>query len=315
MRILVSGGAGYIGSACVKSLIEKGFDVIVIDNLSKGIRELIHEKAIFYEGDLIEEKFVDKVFSENEIDAVIHFASYKAAGESMEFPEKYSDNITGLISLLNSMAKYRVKKIIFSSSAAVYGEPESVPIDETHRTEPINYYGFTKLIGEEIIDWYSDLKGITGICLRYFNVAGDAGLKYLDPDAQNVFPILLELYRGKRDKFIVFGKDYDTEDGSCIRDYVDINDLVRAHILALDLNKSEKINLGTSNGVSVLELFNIFEEVSNSKFKLEVGDRREGDPAVLTASFEKAQKLLGWKPEKNIKDMVLSTLEICSKEE
>jgi UDP-glucose 4-epimerase len=315
MRILVNGGAGYIGSACVKSLIEKGFEVIVIDNLSKGIRELIDKKAKFYEGDLVDEAFVNKVFSENEIDAVIHFASYKAAGESMETPEKYSDNITGLISVLNSMAKYNVKKIIFSSSAAVYGEPEAVPVDENHRTEPINYYGFTKLIGEEIIDWYSDLKGMVGVCLRYFNVAGDAGLKYLDPDAQNVFPILLEVYTGKRDKFIIFGKDYGTKDGSCVRDYVDINDLVRAHILALDLSKSEKINLGTSNGVSVLELFNIFEEVSNSKFKLEFGERRGGDPAVLTASSEKAQKVLGWKPEKDIRDMISSTLEICSKEE
>lgn len=313
MKILVTGGAGYIGSAAVKALIEEGHEVVVIDNLSKGKKELVNDNAAFYQGDLLNKDFLNKIFSEHQINAVMHFASHKAAGESMEVPEKYSENITGTINLLNAMTKFNVKKIIFSSSAAVYGNPEYTPIDENHPTEPINYYGFTKLECEKVINWYSKLKGIVGVNLRYFNVAGDCGLGYVDPDAQNIFPIIMEMLTGKREKLVVFGNDYDTSDGTCIRDYIDISDLAKAHVLALNLNKSEIINLGTGNGISVLELVKTFEEISGKKINWEFGARREGDPAKLTASFEKAEKLIGWKAENDLNVMVKSLLEVLEK--
>jgi UDP-glucose 4-epimerase len=225
----------------------------------------------------------------------------------MKNPSKYQDNITGTVNLLDIMVEYGVKKIIFSSTAAVYGEPEYSPIDEKHRLEPINYYGFTKQKCEEIIDWYSRLKGIIGISLRYFNVAGDAGLNYVDPEAENIFPIIMEVYTGKRDKLVVFGNDYDTRDGTCIRDYIDVNDLVDAHILALDLKESAVINLGSEQGTSVKELIDGFE-AENGRLNWEYGQRRKGDPAKLTASAKKAFVLMKWKAKRDIKDMIKSTV-------
>ena len=308
MKILVTGGAGYIGSACVKKLVEDGCEVIVVDNLSKGKKELVDEKAVFYKGDLVDVIFLEKVFKDNKVDAVIHFAAYKAVGESMENPAKYADNIAGTINLLDLMVKYDVKKIIFSSSAAVYGEPEYSPIDEEHRLMPINYYGFTKQKCEEIIDWYSRLKGIVGISLRYFNVAGDAGLNYIDPEAENIFPIIMEVFTGVREKLVVFGKDYETRDGTCIRDYIDINDLVDAHILALDLGESTVINIGSEKGTSVKELVDGFEKEWGKKLNWEYGPRRSGDPAKLTASAKKAKELIDWKASRDINDMIKSTV-------
>ncbi len=309
MKILVTGGAGYIGSAAVKELFSLGHSVVVVDNLSKGLRELVGVEARFYEGDLVDYSFLQGVFLENRFDAVMHFASYKAAGESMTEVSKYSDNITGLINLLDCMVEFGVKKIVFSSSAAVYGNPEYVPIDEKHSLKPINYYGFTKLEGERILEWYSKLKGITFVALRYFNVAGDCGLKYIDPCAQNIFPIIMEVLAGKRSGLEIFGGDYDTPDGTCIRDYIDINDLIRGHVLALEVDKSAVINLGSSEGSSVLELVKAFEEVSGQKINYSIGKRREGDPAKLVASFDKAQKVLGWKPQNDLKEMVRSSLD------
>ncbi len=308
MKVLVTGGAGYIGSAVVRMLIEEGHEVTVIDNLSKGQQKLVDKKAVFIHCDLTDARLMERVFSVNPFDAVMHFSSYKAAGESMTNPVKYSDNIVGMINLLNCMVRSRIGKLIFSSSAAVYGEPVYTPIDEQHTLIPLNYYGFTKLACENIIDWYSRLRGITGICLRYFNVAGDCGLHYVDDDAQNVFPILMEVLKGRRDKFIVFGRDYDTPDGTCIRDYVDINDLARAHVLALQLGQSEKINLGTGIGISVMELLDMFSDVAGKRIGHEIGSRREGDPAKMTASFQKAKSLLGWEPKKDVKEMVKSTI-------
>lgn len=311
MNILVTGGAGYIGSAVVKVLIAKGDSiVVVVDNLSKGKKELVEAQAKFYQGDLTNAEFLNQVFSENKIDVVIHFASYKAAGESMSSPEKYSDNIVGLINLLNCMIKFNVLKIIFSSSAAVYGNPQYNPIDEKHPLAPINYYGFTKLECERIVEWYCALKNIVGVKLRYFNVAGDAGLNYVDPDAQNIFPIIKEVLNGEREELTIFGNDYDTPDGTCIRDYIDINDLADAHVLALQLKDSEIINLGTGKGASVLELIKTFEELSGKIIRYIVGQRREGDPAVLVASNEKAKRVLGWEPKVSIKEMVRSTLNV-----
>jgi len=311
--ILVTGGAGYIGSACVKALLKKGYSVVVVDNLSKGLKRLVDKKAKFYKADLVDNSALEKIFKANRFDAVIHIAAYKAVEESMENAVKYSDNITGTINILNQMVRHGVKKIIYSSSAAVYGEPKYNPIDEKHPTSPINYYGATKLESERIIEWYAKIHGISYAILRYFNVAGDAGLSYTDPEAKNVFPIIMEAIFGKRDKFMVFGKDYPTRDGTCIRDYVDINDLIRAHILALDVEENAIINLGTSNGVSVKELLDATFEVTGKKFVVEYGEKRKGDPPELFASNEKAKQILGWVPEKNVKDMIKSTYEAYRK--
>ena len=309
MKILVTGGAGYIGSAAVQALLSEGHSAVVVDNLSKGLRKLVGVEAKFYKGDLVDLVFLKKVFRENKIEAVMHFASYKAAGESMVKVAKYSNNIVGLVNLLNCMGEFKVRKMIFSSSAAVYGVPQEDPITEEHSLNPINYYGFTKLEGERILEWYSQLKGIKYVSLRYFNVAGDCGLKYIDPEAQNIFPVIMEVLSGKRSKLEIFGKDYDTPDGTCIRDYIDINDLVRAHIMALELDKSTVINLGSATGCSVLELVNVFEEVVGQSIKHSFVERREGDPAKLVASFEKAHQMLGWKPQNNLKMMIKSSLD------
>ena len=220
MNILVVGGAGYIGSAAVKALLEANHEVTVLDNLDKGIRSLVDPQAKFIEGSLLNEKPLNNLFSENRFEAVMHFASLKAAGESMTHPEKYSENITSMINLLNAMSAHKVKKIIFSSSAAVYGTPQSLPLTEESPLNPENYYGFTKLVAEQLLDWYEKLKGIQYISLRYFNVAGDAGLNYIDPEANNIFPIIGEVLQGKRPALKIFGKDYETRDGTPVRDDV-----------------------------------------------------------------------------------------------
>ena len=225
MKILVTGGAGYIGSVAVKTLIEKGHEVSVVDNLSKGKKELVSEKAKFFQKDLTDN--LDEVFNEP-YDAVIHFAAYKAVEESMNDAVKYSDNISGTINLLNYMVKNKVKKMIFSSTAAVYGDFDE-PLTEDCETNPVNFYGFSKLKCEEIIGWYNKIHGIEYTNLRYFNVAGDV-LGYVDPDAKNVFPIIMEVINGKRDRFCIFGDDYNTPDGTCLRDYIHIQDLVDAHV-------------------------------------------------------------------------------------
>lgn len=311
--ILVTGGAGYIGSAAVKELIAKGYDVVVVDNLSKGLRRLVDKKARFFKADLADETQLEKAFKTNKIRVVMHFAAYKAVEESMKKPEKYSDNITGTINLLNLMVKYKVKKIIYSSSAAVYGEPNYNPIDEKHPTEPVNYYGFTKLVSEKIIEWYSKLHGISYVSLRYFNVAGDAGLGYVDPDAKNILPIIMEVVFGKREKLVIMGKDYPTRDGTCIRDYIHLSDLIRAHILALKLRDNAVINLGSANGVSVKELVEASIKVTGKRFKFEYGPRRMGDPAELWASNKRAKELLGWVPEKSVEEMISSAYEAYKK--
>ena len=307
--ILVTGGAGYIGSVAVKTLLGKGYEVIVVDNLSKGIRRLVDKKAKFYEVDLVDKHELDKVFSENKVDAVMHFAAYKAVGEGERNAVKYSDNVTGTINLLNLMVQYHIKKLIYSSTAAVYGMAEESPVTENSLTVPINNYGVTKLACEMLIEGYSKAHGINYVSLRYFNVAGDGGLNYLDPAPENVLPILMEVLIGERDKFTIFGNDYDTRDGTCIRDYIDVNDLVDAHVLALDVKGNEVINLGTSTGVTVKELVDIVIEVTGMKFDYEYGARREGDCAELVASNEKARKILDWKPKRSIKDMIKSTYE------
>jgi UDP-glucose 4-epimerase len=308
MKLLVTGGAGYIGSAFVKEAV-KNHEVVVIDNLSKGKKELVDKRAKFFKIDLIEKEKLDELFKKEKFECVVHFAAYKAAGESMKDPVKYSDNITSMINLLNAMAKENVKKIIFSSTAAVYGPSEESVSDEESKTNPLNYYGFTKLKCEELIKWYSKINGIAYIIFRYFNVAGDAGLKYQDPQAENVFPIIMDVLMGKRQKFVIFGEDYDTPDGTCIRDYIDVNDLVDAHILALNADYNGIVNLGTGKGCSVKELVGEFIKITGRELKYEIGPRRPGDTASLVASNKKALEVLGWSPKRSIGEMIRTTYE------
>lgn len=315
MNILVTGGAGYIGSALSKRLLNLNHNVIIIDNCSEEKQNYIDHRAKTYKINLNNKHLLKKVFEENEIDVVMHLASYKDALESMTEVSKYSKNIITLINLLDCMVECNVKKIIFSSSAAVYGNPNYTPIDEKHSTNPTNYYGFTKLKCEEIINWYSKLKGIIGINLRYFNVGGDAGLNYIDKNATNVFSILMETIEGKRNHFNVYGNDYNTRDGTCIRDYIDVNDLIEAHILALKLNHPETINLGTEKGITTLELIKNLEEVSGKNINYIFQERREGDIEISTASYQKAKSLIGWEPKKSLKEMLESLLQVTKREE
>jgi UDP-glucose 4-epimerase len=310
MRILVTGGAGYIGSAAVKELIAKNHSVVVVDNLSKKSRKFVDKLAKFCRLDLTNRKKLEDVFAKNPFDAVMHFAAYKAVEESMENAAKYSDNITGTINLLDMMVKYNVKKIIYSSSAAVYGSPnipDLVKVDEKIPENPINYYGYTKLQCEKLIEWYAKIHKLNYVSLRYFNVVGDAGLRFIDHDAKNIFPILMEVLTKKREKLVIFGKDYPTADGTCVRDYVHISDLVDAHILALDAEGNYVINLGSSNGVSVKELVDATEQVTGMKLIHEYGERRKGDPAMLVASNAKARDILHWTPRRTIKEMIESS--------
>jgi UDP-glucose 4-epimerase len=313
MRIFVTGGAGYIGSIAVKKLIELEHDVIVADNLSKGVLEFVNKKAKFYKRDLIDKKELEKIFLENKIDAVMHFAGYKSVEESMTHPEKYSDNIVGTINLLELMTKYKVEKIIYSSSAAVYKESESGIVTEESMIEPANYYGFTKVVCENLIKWYSKAYNIKHVILRYFNVAGDGGLNYIDKNAQNVIPLIMEVITGKREKFLAYGNDYNTPDGTGVRDYIDINDLIAAHIRALKLEKSHTINLGTNKGISVKNLIDITEKVTGKKLNYEYVKRRKGDTGKLVTSNEKAKKLLSWQPQKSIEEMIKSTYDAYCK--
>lgn len=321
-NILVTGGAGYIGSVAVKDLVEQGHWVVVVDNLSRGnsLLDYIQSVAKFYKVDIAKEKDrLQEVFAKHNFDAVIHFAAYKSVEESMENPEKYKDNVIGTENLLDLISKYNVKKIIFSSSAAVYKPPLIIsqsPIFPTKEDDSLgssNIYGETKLQCEEKIQKFCLKYGITYINLRYFNVAGDGGLNYVDPRPENVFSIIMETLIGKRNEFVIFGKDYPTKDGTCIRDYIHVNDLVRAHILALDIKESTTINLGTSKGYSVLELVNLVEKVMGEKLNYRFGQRREGDPVALVASYEKAKKILDWQPEKGIREMISSAFKVYNK--
>ncbi|MBD3209430.1 UDP-glucose 4-epimerase GalE [Candidatus Woesearchaeota archaeon] len=293
-RILVTGGAGYIGSACVNTLCDKGYEVVVVDNLRTGKRSLVDERADFFALDLAHDD-LSPLF-EQPVDAVIHFAAYKAVEESMEDAVKYSDNITGSLNLLNAMVGRGVKKIVFSSTSAVYGNPDYTPIDERHPLRPESYYGQTKLLFESVLQWYKRVHGVAYVALRYFNVVGDM-VGYLDPAPKNVVPLIFEAATGKKDLFTIFGDDYDTSDGTCIRDYIDIDDLVRAHVIALDYDGCASLNIGTEHGTSVKELFALAEEVVGKKIPMTVSGRRKGDPVKVVASYRKAKELLGWEPE------------------
>ena len=301
-KILVVGGAGYIGSHVVKALRDAGKFPVVFDNLSSGLRENLLPRVPFILGDILKPEQLKSAMAG--VGSIIHLAALKAAGESMLEPEKYAENnLSGTVNILNAATAANVKNFVFSSSAAVYGEPQYLPMDEAHPTEPINFYGYTKLGIENLLSWFSKLRGLSFCSLRYFNAAGydvDGELNGLEQEPNNLLPIVLETIVGKREKVEVFGTDYDTRDGSCIRDYVHVTDLADAHLCALDYLNDEKkdlvVNLGTSKGLSVLEILEMAREVCSTEFEYTIGPRRTGDPAAVLAKAELAAKLLGWRP-------------------
>ncbi|MBW8349459.1 UDP-glucose 4-epimerase GalE [Bacillus sp. IITD106] len=305
MAILVCGGAGYIGSHAVAELLARGEDVVVIDNLQKGHSAALLDGAVFYDGDLRDEPFLDLVFTENKIDSIMHFAADSLVGESVQKPLQYYDNnVGGAISLVKAMNKYNVKNIVFSSTAAVYGEPEEMPIQESAVTAPTNPYGETKLAIEKMLKWCEQAYGIHYVVLRYFNVAGTHSNGIIGEDhtpETHLIPIILEAALGKRDEIAIFGDDYDTPDGTCIRDYIHVMDLVEAHILAIEklrkTGESGTYNLGNGNGFSVKEVIDTARKVTGKEIPEKVAPRRAGDPAKLVASSEKAKKELGWNPK------------------
>ena len=313
MKILVTGGAGYIGSHVVLDLLEADHDVIILDDLSLGVELNIHSDAQFIFGSTLDNEAL-KVCFRDQVDAVIHLAAFKAAGESMTDPEKYSkNNISGTINLLNAMTDHGVHTFVFSSSAAVYGYPEYLPIDEDHPTDPINYYGFTKLVIESFLEWYGKLRGLKYVTLRYFNAAGydpKGRILGLEQNPDNLLPIVMEVASGERDKMEVFGDDYDTPDGTGVRDYIHVSDLASAHVKALDYLQSGDsimVNLATGEGYSVLDVIEKAREITGHPIPYEITARREGDPAKLIATSESAGELLDWEPKLSDLESLLKT--------
>ena len=323
MSILVTGGAGYIGSHCCIALMESGYDVVIFDNYSTGHEETADALAGLdlkgkiiakVNGDLLNIADLDRTFDEYEIEAVIHFAAFSQVAESMKDPAKYyRNNICGTMNLLDSMRSHNVDKIVFSSTAATYGEPEYTPIDEKHPQRPINPYGYTKLAIERMMDDYDSAYGIRSVRLRYFNVAGaDSGCRageWHDPETHLIPNVLKSAFGGGKE-FTMFGNDYPTRDGTCIRDYVNVEDLADAHLLALSYlrqgGKTDFFNLGTNSGSTVKEVFDSCEKVIGRSIPIKVANRRPGDPAILVADNSKAKSVLGWEPRHSLEDSIRS---------
>lgn len=313
--ILVTGGAGYIGSHLVMALLEKGEDVIVFDSLELGHAETIktlkkYGNLKFVKGNLKNLDDIRGVFLVNKIDSVVHFAAYSQVAESVKNPQKYYyNNVYGTLNLLNAMLEFNVKKIVFSSTAATYGEPVYTPIDENHPQSPINPYGNTKLMVEKIMDDYDKAYGLKSVRLRYFNVAGADSKTRIGEWHEPETHLIPNVLKAKEDKvFKMFGTDYETKDGTCVRDYINVEDLAQAHIKALEYLKNggetNFFNLGTTEGNSVKEVFEACEAIKGSKIPLEICPRRGGDPAILVADNKKAKEILGWKPEHDLKDCI-----------
>jgi UDP-glucose 4-epimerase len=304
MSVLVLGGAGYIGSHAVYQLISQKKDVVVVDHLITGHKKAIHPDATFYQGDIRNIGFLRDVFAKESIDAVIHFAANSLVGESMKDPLQYYDNnVYGTQILLKVMTEFHVKYIVFSSTAATYGEPQSVPITETMPTTPTSTYGETKLAMEKMMKWSELAYGINYVSLRYFNVAGARESGEIGEDHRpetHLIPLVLQTALGKRENITIFGEDYDTHDGTCIRDYIHVEDLIDAHLLALDYlqagGPSNMFNLGSSQGFSVKEIIATAQHVTRKEIPVKIGERRSGDPSTLIASSEKAKTVLNWKP-------------------
>jgi UDP-glucose 4-epimerase len=304
MAVLVVGGAGYIGSHMVRALQNSSREVVVFDNLEKGHREAIAGVSL-YEGDLRNKQDVKGVFEKYQIDAAMHFSAYSLVGESMEKPELYyENNLYGTLNLLTALKDFGVRHFIFSSTAAIFGEPLKVPIDEQHPASPTNVYGETKLAVEKMLAWFDSIYGIKSVCLRYFNAAGadPAGdIGEFHAQETHLIPLVLEAALGQRQYISILGDDYDTRDGTCIRDYIHVNDLADAHILALEYlvsgNGSDVFNLGNGNGYSVKEIIDVAQKVTGKEIPARTAGRRPGDPAVLIAGSEKACQVLGWRPK------------------
>ena len=314
MKTLVIGGAGYIGSHVVKQLMNCGQVVTVFDNLSSGLRQNLFPKNTFIYGNILIPGDVDAAFARG-FDAFIHLAAFKAAGESMTAPEKYStNNITGTLNILNAAAAHDCKNMVFSSSAAIFGEPAYLPIDEDHPKKPENYYGYTKLSIEEFMEWYSKLRGLHFAALRYFNAAGydvDGELFGLEQNPANLLPVVMETAMGLRKEMMIFGDDYDTPDGTCIRDYVHVSDLADAHVKALEriasAGKNLKLNLGSETGTSVKEMVDAARRITGSAIPALITERRAGDPAQLVASSALARTELGWSARYSDTDTLIKT--------
>ncbi len=313
-NILVCGGAGYIGSHVVRKLKEAGFNPIVFDNLSTGHRKAVSAGVPFYHGDVRNDDDLNKAFSDNKIDAVMHFCAKSLVGESMEKPELYFDNnVTGGLNLLKMMQQNGISKIVFSSTAAVYGQPDEIPIKETTTKKPTNVYGETKLIFEKVLSWYDSIYDFKYVALRYFNAAGadDNGEIGEDHNPEShLLPIVFQVVNGQREFLSIFGDDYKTPDGTCVRDYIHIYDLASAHILALkhllDGGDSNVFNLGNGTGYSVQEIVDSVEKVVGKDVATKMEGRRAGDPDTLIASSEKIIKELGWKPRYDL-DRIIET--------
>lgn len=313
MKILVVGGAGYIGSHTVSELLKKGYEVLVFDNLSSGHKEAVECPLV--EGDLLNKKQIEKVFENQKIDGVVHFAALSAAGESMKEPGRYfENNLQGGVNLLEAMKKFGVNRIVFSSSCAIYGYPEKLPVNEEEDKKPVSVYGETKLMFEKILYWYDQLFGIKSVSLRYFNAAGaslDGSIGEDKRPLTNIIPVAMKVVLGQQEKFTLFGDDYPTPDGTCIRDYVHVLDLAEAHIKALDYlfkeNESNQFNVGTGRGYSNKEVLEMIKRVTGVDFKIEVGSRRPGDPAAIFADNSKIKRILGWEPKYSGLETIIET--------
>lgn len=312
MNVLITGGAGYIGSHCNRYFLDKGVHTTILDDLSEGHRDAVLGGE-FVLGDFGDGALLDKVFEEKTYDAVVHFAAFTSVGESVAEPRKYfHNNVENMMTLMNAAVDHGVKYFVFSSSAAVFGEPTAIPIQEDHIQRPINPYGETKMIGERMLADYEKAYGLHSCSFRYFNAAGDSSDSVIGESHHpetHLIPLVIEAALGKRPPLQVFGTDYDTRDGSCIRDYVHVEDLAAAHYLGLkyimEHNVSDQFNLGSETGFTVLEIIKAFEDVTGVKVPYTLAGRRPGDPAVLVAGNEKARKVLSWNPEKSNLETIL----------
>ena len=301
-RVLVTGGAGYIGGVVVAQLLQRAYDVVVLDDLSNGCRAAVPEGARLAVGDVGDRAALDRLFREYSFDAVMHFAAFIEAGESMKFPAKYfRNNTANALTLLDAVTTHKVPRFVFSSTAALYGTPERTPIEETDTLRPTNTYGETKLLVERMLEWFNRIHGLRFACLRYFNAAGAAGGQGEDHHPEShLIPLTLQVALGQRKELSIYGTDYPTADGTCVRDYVHVSDLASAHVLVLQaLKEKDKLiyNLGNGHGFSVREVIETARRVTGHAIPARETPRRPGDPAVLVASAEKIKKELGWQPE------------------
>jgi UDP-glucose 4-epimerase len=309
VKIFVTGGAGYIGSICAEELLQRGHEVTIFDNLTEGHRGAIDPRATFIQGDFSDPQSISLAIATSRPDAVMHFAANALVGESMENPYKYfHNNVCGSLNLLNGMVEHGVKRLVFSSTCATFGTPERIPIDESLPQNPVNPYGESKLMFERILRWFDQIHGIKFATLRYFNVAGATEkLGEHHRVESHLIPSVLRVALGQRTHAEIFGTDHPTPDGTCIRDYIHVLDLATAHILALEISKSDSFNLGTGGGTSVKEVIEACRRVTGHEIPAVAKPRRPGDPARLVASSEKAKRELGWKPQfQNIDSIVES---------